>query len=122
MCDRAREARVFNWLSLGQAQVLREAISEYEEDLGLERSRGASLQAKLAEARSIKDDLAKGGLDRQAHVASLVAQELQHRIETTDEHLAQMEELLTHFRGELARLEGSEVIRGYPRTDLRRMT
>ncbi len=116
------KSRVFDWLGLDRTQVLREAISAYEDELGLERSRGASLRAKLAEARSTRDDLDRAGLDRQAHVASLVAEEFQHRIETTDEHLATMEELLTHFRGELARLEGSEAIRSYPRTDLRRTT
>lgn len=109
-----REAEEFNWLGLGQAQVLREAISAYEEEVELERVRGASLRAKLAEARSATNDLGRGGLGPQAHIASLVAQEIQHRITSTDECLERLEELLTHFRGELARLGGSEVLRRHP--------
>lgn len=116
------KARVLNWLDLDPAQVLREAISTYEEDLGAERSRGASIRARLVEVRSTKNDLDRAGLVRQAEVASLVTEELQHRLEAADEGIAKTENLLTRFRGDLARLEGDKAIRGYLRTGLRRTT
>ncbi len=114
------EAKSGNWLDLDRSQVLREVISAYEEDLAAERLRGATIRVKLVEMRSTKNDLEKAELARHVEVAGFVAEELQHRLEAADEGVAKIEELLTRFRGELARLEGNEAVRGYLRTGPRR--
>ena len=75
---------MLDWLGLDRTKMLREVIAAYKEDLELERSRVASLREKLAQTRYAGAEVEKQGLATQAHAASLVAQELQHRIETTE--------------------------------------
>jgi chromosome segregation ATPase len=96
---------VLDWLGLDRTKMLREAISAYEEDIELERSRVESLREKLAQAQSAGDELEKQGLDHQGHPASLVAQDLEQRIETSDKLLIKMEQLLASFRRDLVALE-----------------
>jgi chromosome segregation ATPase len=97
---------MLDWLGLDRTKALRETISAYEVEIEVERSRAESLRERLARTRDAGTKLENQGLDLQTHPAGLVAQELQHRIETTNKQIDRMAELVAHFRGELVGLEG----------------
>jgi hypothetical protein len=91
---------MLRWLGLKREDMIAEVIAGYEDELEIERSRLASLKARLTEASLVVDDLERHGEKRQARSARLVERELERRVRFTEDLIVRMEGILEHFRHE----------------------
>jgi hypothetical protein len=87
-------------LGLRREDMVADVIASYEEELKIERSRLASLKARLIEAHLVVGDLERQGEKKGASSARLVEHELNHRVRFTEQLIVRMESLLEHFRHE----------------------
>ena len=112
----ALEDRVIDWLGLDRVKMLQEVILAYEEEIALERSRVESVREGLTKARNAAEELLKHGSSGQVQGANLVAQQLQHRIETSEQQIQLMDDILLHFRDELAAAQTGQSAASSPGT------
>ena len=92
-------------IALDRVTLVRDLISEYEDEIARERTRLDALYVEWANTQRSAIELAEDGEVLRARQARQEARALQHRIEAAEERIDRMEQLLAMFRRKLLEVQ-----------------